>query len=132
VESITPPSVDRAQFSELLRSAIIRSNRVGAQTHLAEEVGCTPSLISRYCNPKDTVWPTLETFLKICQALGMSPDEVLKMESSEARHLRRELGAADKALQGTRDLIEGYEMIRRQNPALRFMAPIAKAAHLDP
>lgn len=60
-----------------LRESIAESGI--AQKELARQVGVSPQTISKYM--KKDIFPALDTFAKLCKALGVSSDFILGLKA---------------------------------------------------
>lgn len=67
-------------FGSQLKSAL--EQRDLSQTDLAKELGCSRSVINKYCTNKGA--PSLEQFKNICSFLEVSADDLLEIPKTQS------------------------------------------------
>jgi transcriptional regulator with XRE-family HTH domain len=91
-------------FGQSLRE--MRRSKGVSQRELAGKVGVDFSYISKVENDRLPP-PAADTIVKICEALGVAPEELLASSGKIPKQLREMLGASSSALQFVR---EAYQM----------------------
>lgn len=96
--------VESNTFGHSLRR--LRRSKGFSQRELASRVGVDFSYISKVENDRLPP-PAADTIVKICEALGVVPDDLLASTGKIPRQLREMLGTSSSALQFAR---EAYQM----------------------
>lgn len=96
--------VESNTFGRSLRT--LRRSKSVTQRELARKVGVDFSYISKVENDRLSP-PAADTIVKICEALGVAPEELLASTGKIPRQLREMLGTSQSALQFAR---EAYQM----------------------
>lgn len=96
----------------------LRKSRGLNQAALAEAVGCEVNTISRYENGANT--PTIDHVLKLAEALGVHPMELLPPPSSVTQRLyilRQELAAKALQVDSPERLEEAIQLLEAPLPS---------------
>ena len=141
---LAPPSPNRQKsgmegLGKILRE---RARTLGlSDSEIARRLGLSQARYHNYVS--DTAEPDLGTLVRICRALGTSPDEVLLVAGevaprTESQIARERVASAAAALEGealayTADLVEAMLMVqRRRVQGTRLRHPAAPRIVSEP
>lgn len=98
--------IDSRPFHQLLRSAINNSAKVGNARQLAAASGISEAMIGQYLREEDPKLPGLANIMRMVQALGTTPNQLMGYREAETETWKRRYMRLYVPAMGLRDAVE--------------------------